>query len=223
MYGYVACHAAEEPPYRAVGGIRFRVVYVALGETPRARLSARAAARKLARESVRYALFPPEYPYCEAFARHGIIPPPLAPLYRASAAAIVMQYLAQRGVETRHAAVTFVAERVTSELRRAVEALCAEVRYIALAIPQGGDALARSLRCGLGVAARVEPLSELPRADLVVAFDNTISGDNVLRLNESLCVVYDSELPNELLALLWRAGALNTDTLRIKNVTRNSA
>ena len=89
MYGYVAYHTAEEPPYRGFGGVRFRAVYVAEGESLRARLSARAAARRLAREGVRCAVFPADYPYCEVFARYGVAPPPSAPLYRATAAAIV--------------------------------------------------------------------------------------------------------------------------------------
>ena len=223
MYGYVAYHTAEEPPYRVFGGVRFRAVYVAEGESLRARLSARAAARRLAREGVRCAVFPADYPYCEVFARYGVAPPPSAPLYRATAAAIVRRYLAQSGVEPRNAVVTFAAERVTPELRRAVETLCAEVRYIALAIPQDGDALARSLRRDFGVAARVGPLDALPRADLVVAFGDTNADSSVLRLDESLDVAYDSELSNELLALLWRAGALDADALQIKNVTRNPA
>lgn len=221
MFGYVAYRAPEMPPVRVIEGARFRAVYVLPGNTLRARLSARAAARALARESVQAAVFPPEYTHRELFARYGIAAPPLAPLYRATAAAIVRRHLAQSEIEPRRASVAFAAESVTPELRRAVFALAADVRYIALAIPHGGDALAQALRRKLGVAARVGPFEMLPSADLVVAFDETEC--DALRLDETLRVVYDSPYPNELLAALWRAGAINADALCVKNVTRDPA
>lgn len=221
MFGYVAYRAPEMPPVRVIEGARFRAVYVLPESTLRARLSARAAARALARDGVREAVFPPEYPHREIFARRGIAAPQLTPLYRATAAAIVRRHLAQSKIDPRRASVTFAAESVTPELRRVVFALAADVRYIALAKPHGGDALAQALRRELGVAAQVGPLDTLPSADLVVAFDD-IAGD-ALRLDEALRVVYDSPYPNELLAALWRAGAVNADALRVKNVTRNPA
>ena len=218
MYGYIAYHTAEEPLYRVVSGVRFHAVYVAAGESLRARLSARAAARALGREGVRCAVFPPDYPYREAFAHRGIASPPLAPLYRATAAVIARRWLSQRGVAPRSATVAFAAASATPELRRAAEALCAEVRYIALAVPRGGAELARLLKREHGVAARrIEPCAPL-RADLIVDFDGAAAGENVLRLDETLRVAYDSELPHELLAALWHVGALDAGTLGVEAV-----
>ena len=223
MLGCVAYHTAEEPPYRVIGGARFRAVYVARGETLRAWLSARAAARMLAREGIRRAVFPPDYPHREVFARYGVAPPPLAPFYRATAAAIARRYMTQCCVEPRSAVAAFAAESVTPELRHTVESLCAEVRYIVLAAPRGGEAFAQKLRRDHGVAAQVVSSDALPHADLILAFGGAPDVDDVLRLDWSSGVVYDIELTNELLATLWCAGALDADALRVKDVTPPTA
>jgi len=217
MFGCIDCRPPGAPPFRMIEGVRFRTVSVAPGKSFRAGLSARAAARTLRREGVRLAVFPPDCAYRAVFAKHGIAAPPLAPLYRAAAAGIVTRYLAQRGVEARRALLTFAADCVTPELCRCVRTLCADVRYIALAVPRGG-ALAQALRRDFGVAAQVGPLDALLRADLIVTFDDTPAEGAVLRLDERLRVVFDSEHPNELLALLWRAGALDAASLRVRDV-----
>ena len=220
MFGLVSYRAAETPPLRVIDGVRFRAVYVPEGASLCAGFAARAAAAALRRDGVSLALFPSDYPFAAPFARRGIVPPPLSPLYRAAAPALVRRYLALCGVDPRAATVAFAAARVTPELRRCVLALCREIRYIALYVPDGGDALARSLWRGFGAAARGGAPDAIPRPDLTVVFDDTPVPGEALRLDEALAVTFDSPHPNATLALLHRAGALDADSLNVKTLTR---
>lgn len=222
MFGLIAYRTEETPPEQVVDGVRFHTVRVAEGQGPRARLSARAAASALRRCGVRLALFPPEYPLLPSFARRGVVPPPLAPLYRAAAPAIVRRYMRQRGVDPRAAMVAFAAERITPELRRCVTELCGEIRYPALCVPSGGESLALSLRRDFGAAVRVGAADALPPPDLFVTFDDTPVPGEALRLDEGLNVQFDDPRPAALLALLHRAGALDADALSVKTLTRFS-
>lgn len=220
MFGYVLYREAEQntPPLRAIRGARLRAVYVAAGSGPRARLSARAAARTLAREGIREAVFPAEYPLTDAFARRGVRPVSPVPLYRATAAAIARRYMAQRGVDPERATVAFAAERVSPELTRAITSLAADVRYIALALPLGGEELARRLRHDLGVAPRLVFPGERLCADLTLCFDARETAGAALALyDESLAVAYDApeDVSNALLAALLRTGALDASSLRV--------
>lgn len=188
MLGYIAYRVDGSPavPTRVIGGARFRVVYVRRGDGIAARVSARAAARALRRAGVRCAVFPPDYPHRALFARYGVLPPPLTPLYHALAAGIVRRYAVRRALDLRRASVAFAAPHVTPELRQAVWELSAEIRYIVLKVPGGGGELARSLRRERGVAARVAAPGENVSADLTVCFGpcGTLGEGAVLPLYE---------------------------------------
>lgn len=211
MLGYVVYRTEGSPaaPARVIGGVRFRAVYVRRGEGMAARFSARAAARVLRRDGVRCALFPPDYPHRALFARYGISPPPLTPLYHALAAGIVRRYAARRGLELHRAAVAFTAPRVTPEVRRAVWELSADVRYIVLRIPGEGGELARELRRERGVAARSAAPGEVVSADLTVCFEPCDAS-----AEEEILPLYAPDLPDdctpgadvELRAALFLAG-----------------
>lgn len=222
MFGLIAYRTEEKPPEQVVDGVRFHTVQVAEGQGPRARLSARAAASALRRGGVHLALFPPEYPLIQLFARRGVVPPPSAPLFRAAAPAIVRRYMRQRGVDPRAAMVAFAAERITPELCRCVTELCGEIRYPALCVPEGGESLALSLRRNFGAAVRVGTVDALPRPDLFVTFDDTPVPGEALCLDETLDIQFDDPRPVALLALLYRAGALDADALSIKTLTRRA-
>lgn len=215
MFGLIDYHAT---PYRVIDGVRFRCVRVAEGRGPRARLSAQFAALTLRREGVRFALFPPDYPLVPLFVRRGVEPPPLAPLYQAAAPNVVRRYLSRRGVDPKDAMVAFAAARAVPELVRCVTALCGEIRYIALCVPDGGEDFALALRREFGVAARVGAADALPRPDLTVVFDDTRVPDHALYLDERLTVAFDDPRPNALLALLHRAGALDAASLGVVTV-----
>lgn len=211
MFGLICCRGAQEPTYREIEGVRFRAVCVTEGESLRARLSCRAAARTLAREGVREAVFPPEQIYHKAFNRYSVAPISPVPLYRATAASVVRRYMTQLGIAPQRATVTFAAAEVTPEFRRMVESLSADVRYIALRVPDSGR-LAAALQRQRGVAVqRLEQDAPV----LTVAFDAVETGGCVLRFDNALRVAYDSAYPNSLLTALWRAGALDADALSV--------
>ena len=214
MFGLICCHDPKEPPYREIERVRFRAVSVTVGETLRARLSCRAAARTLTREGVREAVFPTEPVFREAFAKFGIVPVSSVPLYRATAAAIVRRYMMRRGIDSHRATVLFAAEEVTTEFRRMVESLSADVRYIALRVPDDGR-LAAALQRQRGVAAQ---RSGQNTPGLTVAFGAVEAEGTVLRFDDTLRVSYDSAYPNALLTALWRAGALDADMLCVTSV-----
>ena len=218
MLGMLAYHSRGEDaaPVRLLCGVRFRCVYVRRGESPLRRLEAAFAADALHRAGVTYALLPSGYPYAAAFERRGVVSPPLAPFYRASAAAVVRCRMKQLRIEPRAACVTLVGSCVSPELRLLALSLCGEVRHLALDVPDGAPALSRELLVRRGVAAR---LGTQPDADLAVAFDGERAPRGALVLDETLEVSYESELPNELLAALWTAGALDAGALRVRAVT----
>ena len=209
---------AEEPRFRTVEGVKFRAVYPRSGVSLPARISRWSAARILARENIREAVFLTLTPReRRAFERRGIVPIPCATLYRATAEAIVRRVMAQRGLEPRRATLAFVAEELTPEFRRMVERLCGEVRYVLLRVP-GAEELARQLQQRDGVAARPWQSSAAPRADLCVAFGSAEASGEALRVGENLNVVYESEHPNALLSALLRAGALTPEALTVRSV-----
>ena len=209
---------AEEPRFRTVEGVKFRAVYPRSGVSLPARISRWSAARILARENIREAVFLTLTPReRRAFERRGIVPIPCATLYRATAEAIVRRVMAQRGLEPRRATLAFVAEELTPEFRRMVERLCGEVRYVLLRVP-GAEELARQLQQRYGVAARPWQSSAAPRADLCVAFGSAEASGEALRVGENLNVVYESEHPNALLSALLRAGALTPEALTVRSV-----
>ena len=217
MFALVCDHAAEEPRERMVEGVRFQAVYVTGGDTLRARLSQCAAARALARRGVREAAFLAQDVDRAVFANRGIVPISAVPLYRATAAAIVRRYLAQKELSPRDITLAFATERMTPELYRTIESLSADVRYLVLRAPDGA-ALAGRLQRERGVAVRL--CDKVPlHANLTVVFGNTAAEGNALRLDDTLRVTYDSPYPNVLLAALWRAGALNTDSLTVLSAT----
>lgn len=220
MFGWVT---EREPGHREkmrlVDGVCFRMVYIARGKGVWAWLSAALAAMRLRRMGVRQALFPTSYPYRTVFERCGIAGIHPAPLYRATAAAIVCRYMAQRGIEKRSATLLFRAERVTPEVCRAVELICAETRYMVLAAGGGGESFSREMALRHGVALRLCSPDEQVGADLTVCFDAGGPGSGaVLRLDDSLCVEYNDPRPPELLAALWSAGVLDAAKLEVRKV-----
>ncbi len=224
MFGWIRYHGPEreEPPLQRVEGATLRTVCVPAGETLRARLACDAAARRLRREGVREAVFPEGFAYRERFARRGVLPVPVPPLYRASAAAIVRCVLRQKGIDPRSAELAFCAEGVTAELRALVYALAAEARYVALSVPRGGEALSRALMRDCGAAARLLAPGEPVRAALTVDFDGASGRAGALRLDDTLRVDYEGALPCGLLAALWRSGALDAGTLRVERVRQSA-
>ncbi len=221
MLGWVEYRTADAPaaPVRLIGGARFRVARVERGEGAPARLSAYLAARSLSRDGVHCAVFPPDYPHCKAFARRGVLPPPLTPLYHATAAAIVRRYMAQIGFDTRHGTLVFAARSVSPELRQAAFELSASARHIALTPMSGAEALAGALRRERGVAARILAPDETSDVGAAVCFEpcGTFAPELPLYAPK-LTVEYGAALSTDVLAALWTAGALDASALAVRAV-----
>ena len=219
LFGLVCC---EEPPRGGprpcrIGGVCFLAVRVPEGKGLRERLCADRAAVLLRREGVRRAVFPADYPYRESFARRGVGAFSPEPLRRAAAPAIVRRCLSQLGVEPERATVAFCADRATPELRRLIAALAGEVRFVTLAVGADGDALARELLRSCGVAARLVPAGADADAALTVCLSPCAARGNVLPLwDGSAAVRYAGDQPEELLAALFAAGALDAEALAVE-------
>ena len=229
MFGLVRVREERRASPQVIGGVRFFAAAVRPGEGFPARLSARAAARSLRRAGIREALLPPDFPHEELFAAYGVRRISPAPLHRAAAAALARQWLAQHAVDPRGAVVCFAADHMTAELHAAVFALAADVRFVALAVPNAAP-LVEALRRKRGIAARPVASGEPSCADLTLCFDPGGASGNVLPLYDpALPVEYilpeglavpQGVVPNELLAALWRAGALRVETLTVRHVDK---
>ena len=227
MFGYVFVGAAQGEP--ALCGAPFCAVEVKAGGTLAARRSARQAARRLARRGIREAVFPEGYLFFPLFARCGVRPVPTAPLYRATAGAILRRALAQRGAKPPESTVALAAARVTAELAQTAWQIAPRVRYLALAVDGGGEALAYELRRELGVAARVYPRGAAPDATITLSFDGGagLPRRGVVPLDSpALGVEYvmpeEIRAPgcdeNGLLAALVRLGTLQPETLTVRRL-----
>lgn len=140
--------------------------------TPAAMLRRRAAAgaRKLEKLGIQRAVFPVGFPYEAAFAKRGVLPVAVTPLYRAMAGEWLRAELAARGL-TATATVAVCGDRLTGELVRTVTELCLRYRYVLLDIPSGGEELARQLRREYGVSLLLRPAAEqLAAAEGAVLF-----------------------------------------------------
>lgn len=219
MLGYVSFRAgaASAAPVREVGGIPVRAVSVLPGDTLRARFSARTAACALLHSGVRRAVFEEKAIQRAAFVRRGIEELTAAPLFRATAAALTRRCMAQRALDPRRSVVALAAEASWPELWHAAEALCADVRYLVLAAPDGAMLAAR-LRRSRGVAVHLAAPDSTLRADLTVAFDDVRVPAATLRLDSSLHAVYSGGMSIAALTLRLCAGALDADALHVESV-----
>lgn len=215
--------------YRACGekngpcllrGVRVCAVYVARGDGPAARLSARRAAHYLRRRGIRRAVFPPQYPHAALFARRGILPPDTAPLRLALADRIVASALAPR--DTRLALVSAVP---SPALAAAASALAPRVRYLTLCAPDA-PALARALRWDCGVSALPLRPDAFFSADLAAVFDASCPRTSApvlpilscpLSLSCALPPVCGRLAREPLLAALFSLGALSRGEITVES------
>ncbi|MBE6910099.1 MAG: hypothetical protein E7474_11090 [Ruminococcaceae bacterium] len=219
MLGLVVYRGGELP--KLPDDARVCAVTVPPGTSPLAALAAHMAADALRRAPARVAVFPPDYAYRAAFARRGVAPAPLTPLYRATAVTLTRAYMAQRGVAPERATVAFAAREASPQLRALIGALAGEVRYMALCVPRGGEALARELRRSLGVAPRLFRPGEPSGAALTVCFDDGLAaaGETLPLYAPALEASYAGSLPASLLAGLFAVGALDAAALEATTVT----
>lgn len=230
MLGLVAYREpGEKNGLRTLGGVRFRAVYVERGGGLRASLSAKCAARDLQKHRVRRAVFPPDFPLKEAFARRGVLPPDERALREQMAAEIVRRAMAQLGLPPERTRLALAAARPSAALNAAAPVLAREVRYLTLCYP-GAERLSRIMRWDWGVSVCAAAAETALCADLTVVFNGLAPPCRcpVLPLgDETLTVIYGAPALAEettrwdgqqLLRALFAAGALKTGDIRIARV-----
>lgn len=176
MIGFVAW-TEEKAPRRAGESsvLRMRFLEVRLlrrKNTPAAvlRRRAAAAAKKLQKLGVTRAVFPEEFSYEAVFAKYGVFPVDVMPLYRSLAGEWVRAEIAARGLAG-EATAAVCADRLTGELVRAVTELCLRHRYVLLDVNDGGEELARQLRREYGVSLILRPSAgQLAEAQAALLF-----------------------------------------------------
>lgn len=191
-------------------------------------LRAARAARQMRRYGVRRAVFPVDFPYTSAFLHQGVLPIDPLPLRRALCADFVCRRMEQLGIPTTRAVIAIGGDRMTPEMTETVKRLARAYRYVMLAVPEGGEDLAASLRREYGIALILKPArDQLERADALVLFSprEDLSGENRV-----FCPLYHGGTPlplelngaqglppncdrEQLAAALYAMGLCRMDTL----------
>ena len=218
MYGYVTLGTA------AVSRRQMAGVWFAAAAVPErgllARYRRRFVWRRLHRWGVRRCVLP-EVLETEA-ARWGIFPVEVQRLRQA----LLPQLLDRQG-DLRRKTAALRAEHVTAAVAEAAAVLARRVRYLSLEIGSGGEELERLLwerfgltACGVGQAA------------VTVSFGGAPSGSTIC-LGED-CRRYQKltyrltagepgeELPEQLLAVLFEAGEIKKEQIRVKTIESNA-
>ena len=207
---------------RRYGDTAVLAVRVPRGTGLRALFAAHRTASLLARQRVRLAAFPADYPYTDIFLRRGIAASDVAYLNRACAPQIALSALRQSGAAAENATVALVSEKACRELHSAAHSLARTVRYLTLRTPDA-ETLARALRLEYGVAAKVLREDDAVRADLALSFDAQEEGCIVLtdeHLEASYSAVLDGQQCTDapLLAALLAVGALRAQDIRLERL-----
>ena len=207
---------------RRYGDTAVLAVRVPRGTGLRALFAARRSASFLARQRVRLAAFPADYPYIDIFLRRGIAAADVTYLNLACAPQIALSALRQRGAAAGNANVALVSEKACGEVHSAAHSLARTVRYLTLRTPDA-ETLARALRLEYGVAAKVLHQSDAVCADLVLSFD--AAGEDCLALNgahleASYSTAFNGEICTDapLLTALLSVGALRAQDIRLERL-----
>ncbi len=207
---------------RRYGDTAVLAVRVPRGTGLRALFAARRTASHFARQRVRLAAFPTDYPYIHAFLHRGIASPSVTRLNLACAPQIALLALRQSGRAAENANVALVSGKVCGELHSAAHSLARTVRYLTLRTPDA-ETLARDLRLEYGVAAKVLREGDALRTDLALSFDAAGEGCIALgdaHLEASYGAVLDGEICTDapLLAALLAVGALRAQDIRLERL-----
>lgn len=219
MYGYVTLGTPAAVAQRRIEGVWFMAAVL-----PESgillRLRRRFIWRKLRHRSVRRCVMP-EMLEAEA-ARWGILPVEVCRLRQA----LLPQLLDRQG-DLRRKTAALQAEYVTAAVAEAAVLLARRVRYLSLEIGSGREVLERILweRFGLTVCG-------VGQAAVTVSFGGAPSG-NTICLGED-CRRYqrltyrltagepENEVPEQLLAVLFEAGEIKKEQIRVKTIEPNA-
>ena len=224
MIGWVRYEEAGMPRIerKRYGDAAVLTVRVLRGTGLRALFAAHRAAPLLARQRIRLAAFPADYPYTDVFLRRDVAASDVTRLNLACAPQIALLALRQSGATAENANVALISEKTCIEVHGAAHSLARTVRYLTLRTPDG-EALARALRREYGVAAKVLREDDALRADLALSFDATGEGCLALtdeHLEASYSAVLDGEICTDapLLAALLSIGALRVQDIRLERL-----
>ena len=219
MYGYVTLGTPAAVAQRRIEGVWFMAAVL-----PESgillRLRRRFIWRKLRHRGVRRCGMP-EMLEAEA-ARWGILPVEVCRLRQA----LLPQLLDRQG-DLRRKTAALQAEYVTAAVAEATVLLARRVRYLSLEIGSGREMLERILweRFGLTVCG-------VGQAAVTVSFGGAPSG-NTICLGED-CRRYqrltyrltagepENEVPEQLLAVLFEAGEIKKEQIRVKTIEPNA-
>lgn len=185
------------------------------------------AAAQLARRGVRRVLAEEEFPWWPVLAARGLGPVEIGPLAQAMAAPLILSALRRQGAAAENATVALAGRRVSRPMFRAAEELRGAVRRLAVAAPEGGEALANYLRAQFGMPVLG---AEGARAAQVTACFSPDAGERhgtVLELWGAmpklggLGLTCALELPGgqaeklRFLTLLWENGRIDTGEIAV--------
>ena len=219
MYGYVTLGTPAVVTRRRIEGVWFMAAVL-----PESgillRLRRRFVWRKLCRWGVRRCVLPETLEH-EA-ARWGILPVEVQRLRQA----LLPQLLDRQG-DLRRKTAALQAAHVTAAVANAAMVLARQVRYLSLEIGSGREVLERILweRFGLTVCG-------VGQAAVTVSFGGAPAG-NTICLGED-CRRYqrltyrltagepENEVPEQLLAVLFEAGEIKKEQIRVKTIEPNA-
>ena len=219
MYGYVTLGTPAAVAQRRIEGVWFMAAVL-----PESgillRLRRHFVWRKLRRRGVRRCVMP-ETLEAEA-ARWGILPVEVCRLRQA----LLPQLLDRQG-DLRRKTAALQAAHVTAAVAEAAVLLARRVRYLSLEIGSGREVLERILweRFGLTVCG-------VGQAAVTVSFGGAPSGNTIClgedcrryqRLNYRLTAGEpENEVPEQLLAVLFEAGEIKKEQIRVKTIEPNA-
>ena len=130
------------------------------------------AAKRMREEGVRQAVFPVDFPYTSEFLRQGVVPVDTLPLRREVCPYYVRRRLRELQIQPERGIIALSGGYLSRELREAAQTMALDFRYVMLAVPEGGEELARHLRRMYGVSLLLKPTrDQLERADALMLFD----------------------------------------------------
>ena len=219
MYGYVTLGTPAAVAQRRIEGVWFMAAVL-----PESgillRLRRRFVWRKLRRCGVRRCVMPETLEH-EA-ARWGILPVEVCRLRQA----LLPQLLDRQG-DLRRKTAALQAEYVTAAVAEAAVLLARRVRYLSLEIGSGREMLERILweRFGLTVCG-------VGQAAVTVSFGGAPSGNTICLGEDCRCyqrLTYrltagepENEVPEQLLAVLFEAGEIKKEQIRVKTIEPNA-
>ena len=219
MYGYVTLGTPAVVTRRRIEGVWFMAAVL-----PESgillRLRRRFVWRKLRRCGVRRCVMPETLEH-EA-ARWGILPVEVQRLRQA----LLPQLLDRQG-DLRRKTAALQAAHVTAAVANAAMVLARRVRYLSLEIGSGREVLERILweRFGLTVCG-------VGQAAVTVSFGGAPSGNTICLGEDCRCyqrLTYrltagepENEVPEQLLAVLFEAGEIKKEQIRVKTIEPNA-